>query len=52
MEKLEPSYIAGDAATLAVFQNVKHVELPYKPEIPLAGSLAKVIHGVTPLAST
>ena len=45
MEKLEPSYMANDAVTLAAFQNVKHIESPCKPEIPL-GSLAKLIHGI------
>lgn len=35
MEKLEPSYMANDAVTLAAFQNVKHIESPCKPEIPL-----------------
>ena len=40
MEKLEPSYTANDAVTLAAFQNVKHIESPCKPEIPLVGSLA------------
>lgn len=46
MEKLEPSYTANDAVTLAAFQNVKHIESPCKPEIPLVGSLAKLIHGI------
>ena len=46
MEKLEPSYTADDAVTLAAFQNVKHIESPCKPEMPLDGSLAKLIHGM------
>ena len=45
MEKLEPSYMADDVVTLAAFQNVKYIESPCKPEIPL-GSLAKLIHGI------
>ena len=46
MEKLEPSYMADVAVTLAAFQNVKHIQSPCKPEMPLDGSLAKLIHGM------
>lgn len=52
MWKIDPSYIAGHAATLAVLQNVKQIELSYNPEIPFVGSLAKLICGIAALAST